>query len=126
MKEETSKKTIVIVEDEKAIADAERLILEDEFMVHLAHDGEQAVSTINRIKPDIVVLDLMLPKLNGLEICKKIRENKDLSHTKIVMVTAKNTTQDEMRGLGVGADDYIMKPFEPHELLHVTRQVLKR
>ena len=126
MKEAAQKKTIVIAEDEKAIADAERLILEDEFMVHLAHDGEQAISTINRVKPDIVVLDLMLPKLNGLEICKKIRENKDLSHTKIVMVTAKNTTQDEMRGLGVGADDYIMKPFEPSELLHVTRQILKR
>src|SRR3989338_8673622 len=126
MKEAAQKKTIVIAEDEKAIADAERLILEDEFMVHLAHDGEQAISTINRVKPDIVVLDLMLPKLNGLEICKKIRENKDLSHTKIVMVTANNTTQDEMRGLGVGADDYIMKPFEPSELLHVTRQILKR
>ncbi len=120
------KKTIVIVEDEKSIAEAERLILEEEFFVHLAHDGEQAVSMINRVKPDVVILDIILPKMNGIEICKNIRSNKDLAHTKVVMVTAKNTSNDEMKGLDTGADDYIMKPFEPSELLHVTRQVLNQ
>ena len=120
------KKTVVIVEDEIPIAHAERLILEDEYAVHLAHDGEEAVKKINEVKPDLVVLDWMLPKMNGIEICKHIRSNKSLAHTKVVMVTAKNTPQDELRGMNTGADDFITKPFEPTELLHVTRQVLKK
>lgn len=120
------KKTVVIAEDEKPIAEAEKLILEEEFHVHLAHDGEQALQTILRTRPDIVILDVMMPKLNGFEVCRRIRSNADLAHTKIVMVTAKNTSQDELKGMDVGADDYIMKPFEPIELLHVTKQVLGR
>jgi len=119
------KKTVVIVEDEIPIAEAERLILEDEFVVHLAHDGDQAIEKISEVRPDLVILDLMLPKKNGLEICREIRSNVDLNHTKIVMVTAKNTESDEIKGMDTGADDYIMKPFEPIELLHVSRQVLK-
>ena len=119
------KKTVVIVEDEKPIAEAQRLILEEEFTVHLAHDGEAGLKTITSVKPDVVILDWMLPKKNGLEVCKAIRSNASLKHTKVVMVTAKNAHQDEARGMEFGADDYIMKPFEPMELLHVARQVLK-
>src|SRR3989344_4286396 len=115
------KKTVVIVEDEKPIAEAERLILESEYTVHLVHDGEKAIDRISAVKPDLVILDLMLPKKNGIEVCKNIRSNKNLSHTKVVMVTAKNTDKDELKGLDTGADDYIMKPFEPIELLHVSR-----
>ncbi len=120
------KKTVVIVEDEKPIAEAEKLILEAEYTVHLAHDGDSAIERINAVKPDLVILDLMLPKKNGIEVCKKIRSNRNLSHTKVVMVTAKNTDKDEMKGLDIGADDYIMKPFEPVELLHISRQVLNK
>jgi two-component system, OmpR family, response regulator VicR len=120
------KKTVVIVEDEKPIAEAEKLILEAEYIVYLAHDGEQAITTINQTKPDLVILDLMLPKKNGLEVCREIRSNQELSHTKVVMVTAKNTTPDEIKGMDTGADDYIMKPFEPIELLHVSRQILNK
>ena len=120
------KKTVVIVEDEKPIAEAERLILESEYTVHLVHDGEKAIDRISAVKPDLVILDLMLPKKSGIEVCKTIRSNKNLSHTKVVMVTAKNTNKDELKGLDTGADDYIMKPFEPIELLHISRQVLKQ
>jgi DNA-binding response OmpR family regulator len=119
------RKTIVVAEDEILIAEAQKLILEDEYQVHLTHDGESAISKIKEVMPDIVILDLMLPKVNGIDICKQIRSNADLSHTKVVMVTAKNTRRDELEGMGVGADDYIMKPFEPIELLHVVRQVTK-
>jgi two-component system, OmpR family, response regulator VicR len=118
------KKTVVIVEDEKSIAEAERLILEEEYIVHLAHDGDEGLKTITTIKPDLVILDLMMPKKNGIEVCKAIRSNHELKHTKVVMVTAKNTDRDEMKGMDTGADDYIMKPFEPVELLHVSRQIL--
>src|SRR3989344_7391292 len=118
------KKTVVIVEDEKSIAEAERLILEEEYTVHVAHDGEQGIKTISQVRPDIVILDWMLPKKNGIDVCKEIRDNKLLKHTRVVMVTAKNSDKDEIQGMNIGADDYIMKPFEPLELLHVTRQVL--
>ncbi len=120
------KKTIVIAEDEKPIAEAQKLILGKEYAVHLAHDGETALQLIQRVRPDLVVLDLMLPKMGGVDICRQIRASQELRHTKVVMVTAKNTRQDELRGLGVGADDYIMKPFEPLELLHVVHQVANR
>ena len=120
------KKTVVIVEDEIPIAHAERLILQDEYTVHLAHYGYQALTTINKVKPDLVILDWMLPKKNGIEICKEIRLNVALKHTKVVMVTAKNTPRDEFIGMDTGADDYIAKPFEPMELLHVANQVLTR
>ena len=120
------KKTVVIVEDEKSIAEAERLILEEEYTVHVAHDGEQGIKTIVNVKPDVVILDWMMPKKNGIDVCKEIRSNKTLKNTRVVMVTAKNADKDELQGLNVGADDYIMKPFEPLELLHVTRQVLSK
>ena len=125
-RDKMQKKTVVIVEDEKPIAEAERLILEAEYTVHLVHDGEKAIDRISAVKPDLVILDLMLPKKSGIEVCKTIRSNKNLSHTKVVMVTAKNTNKDELKGLDTGADDYIMKPFEPIELLHISRQVLKQ
>lgn len=117
------KKSIVIVEDEVNIANAEKLILQSDFTVHLAHDGEEGLRLIRKLKPDAVVLDLMLPKMSGVEVCKRIRKDKQLGSTKIVMVTAKNEERDEMKGMHVGADDYIMKPFEPDELRHVINQM---
>lgn len=120
----TTRPKLVIVEDEKPIAKAEELILGDHYDVHLAHDGEQGWSKIVEVRPDVVVLDVMMPKMNGFELCKRIREDDRLATTKIVMVTAKNQDKDEAKGMDFGADDYIMKPFEPVELLHVVRQVL--
>jgi len=119
------KPSIVIVEDEVNIAIAEKLILENEYEVHLAHDGEEGLKKIKQVKPDLVVLDLMIPKMSGLEVCRMLRDDDNLKHTKVVMVTAKNTQEDEDKGMDLGADDYIMKPFEPIELMHVVKQVLK-
>ena len=120
------KKSIVIVEDDVNIAKAEALILQSEFDVHLAHDGEDGHSLIKKVKPHAVVLDLMLPKLHGYELCKRIKADPELCATKIVMVTAKNEEKDEAEGMNLGADDYIMKPFEAAELKHVIKQVLDR
>ncbi len=120
------KKRLLIVEDEPHIANAERIILQDGFEVHIAGDGEEGLAKAQALKPDIIVLDLMLPKLNGFEVCRRIRADKGLNGTKIVMVTAKNQSRDEAKGMDSGADDYIMKPFEPIELMHVVRQVLKQ
>ncbi len=120
------KKSVLIVEDEEHIAAAQSLILKVEYDVHHAKDGEEGWKKAQALKPDVVVLDIMLPKMNGLDVCKKIRSDTQLSSTKVVMVTAKDHTIDEMRGIGSGADDYIMKPFEAEELLHVVRQVLRK
>ncbi len=117
------RKSIVIVEDEVNIANAEKLILQSDFNVHLAHDGEEGLRLIRKLRPDAVVLDLMLPKMSGMEVCKRIRNDDQIGSTKIIMVTAKNEERDEMKGMDYGADDYIMKPFEPAELRHVINQI---
>ena len=118
------KPTVLVVEDEPNIAKAEKLILDAHYDVHVCHDGESGLAKAKEIKPHVIVLDVMMPKMSGFDVCKAIRSDKKLDATKIVMVTAKNQTKDEKTGLDLGADDYIMKPFEPDELLHVIQQVL--
>jgi len=120
------KKTILIIEDDDNIAKAQELILQDKFNIHIENDGEKGLEKAKELKPDLVILDLMLPKLGGIEICKSIRSDEEIKATKIVMVTAKNQQRDEALGINLGADDYIMKPFEADELLHVVHQVLKQ
>jgi len=118
-----AKKTVLIIEDQDAIAEAERIILQDQYNVHLASDGLEGLKKVRAIRPDAVVLDIMMPHVDGFEVCKQIREDPSLNHVKIV-VTSKNREHDEQKGMGIGADDYIMKPFEPVELLHVLQQML--
>jgi len=77
------------------------------------------------LKPAVVILDVMLPKKSGFDVCKELRADKSLKNTKIVMVTAKDQEKDEAVGMDLGADDYLMKPFEAIELTHIVRQVLK-
>ncbi len=120
----TAKRTVLIIEDQQAIAEAERIILKEQYHVHLASDGLEGLKKARAIKPDAVVLDIMMPHVDGFEVCKQIREDPSLNQVKIVMVTSKNRNHDEQKGMGLGADDYIMKPFEPAELLHVLKQVL--
>ncbi len=116
---------ILVVEDDKNIAEAEKMILETGgYEVDIAADGDEGLKKVPYFDPDLIILDLMMPKVDGVEVCKKLRadaRNKDL---KIVMVTAKDTEKDEMIGMEIGADDYICKPFEMDELLHVVKQVL--
>jgi len=118
------KKKVLIIEDEKNIALAEGMILGKNFKIHYANDGEVGLKLAEKVKPHLIILDLMLPKRGGHDICFSIRQNKNLKDTKIVMVTAKTLSEDEEKGMFIGADDYIAKPFEPEELLHVVNQVL--
>lgn len=118
------KPKVIIIEDEEPIANAERLILEDFFDVHHASDGETGIEMVERLKPDLVVLDLMLPHRGGYDVAFTIRQNPKLSKTKIVMVTAKNLNSDEEKGMLVGADYYLKKPFEPEQLLQAVQRVL--
>lgn len=106
---------ILIVEDEEAIADLEKDYLElSDFEVEIEHTGDQGLEKALTGDFDLIILDLMLPGMDGFEVCKKIREEKNIP---ILMVSAKKDDIDKIRGLGLGADDYMTKPFSPSELV---------
>ena len=106
---------ILIVEDEEAIADLEKDYLElSDFQVHIENSGDTGLAAALAEEFDLVILDLMLPGMDGFDVCKKIREKKNIP---ILMVSAKKDDIDKIRGLGLGADDYMTKPFSPSELV---------
>src|ERR1700722_5069837 len=120
-----SKKVILVAEDEVAMVRLLRDNLTYEgYEVLVAADGEAAVETALRTRPDLILLDIMLPKLDGLSVCRQLRE----SHldTPIIMLTARNLEQDKITGLKIGADDYMTKPFSVSELLARTEATLRR
>jgi DNA-binding response OmpR family regulator len=117
-------KRILIIEDEQLIAELERDYLEvDDFQVDIAIDGEQGLKLGLTGDYDLIILDLMLPLISGFEVCKQIRDKRDIP---ILMVTAKKEDIDIIRGLGLGADDYITKPFKPVELVARVKAHLAR
>ena len=113
---------VLIVDDDKNICDLLRLYLEKEgYGVILSHDGDEAVAKFNALKPDLILLDIMLPGMDGWQICREIRKK---SNVPIIMITAKGETIDKVIGLELGADDYIVKPFRIRELLARVRRIL--
>jgi DNA-binding response OmpR family regulator len=117
-------RTILVVDDDRKTVDLIRLYLEkDEYQVWVAYDGRQALETAHRVYPDLIILDLMLPKIDGLDVCRILRLETDIP---IIMLTAKTTEEDKLIGLDLGADDYISKPFSPRELMARLRAVLRR
>lgn len=117
------RESILIVEDEKKIADIVRAYLEKEgYRVRPAETGEQALKLL-KDPVDLVILDLMLPDMQGEELCKVIREG---SEVPVIILTAKSGEEDRIRGLGIGADDYVVKPFSPRELVARVKAQLRR
>lgn len=117
-------KTILVVEDDRNISDLLQLYLKKEgYEVFAAYDGGEAVTLFGQVNPDLVLLDLMLPVLDGNEVCRAIRSR---SQTPIIMLTAKSELDDKVAGLNEGADDYITKPFEMREVLARIEAVLRR
>ena len=115
---------VFIVDDEKNICELIRLYVEKEgFSTCIAYDGEDAVEKFKEMKPDIVLLDIMLPEKDGWQVCREIRA---ISATPIIMLTAKGELFDKVLGLELGADDYMVKPFEPKELVARIKAVLRR
>lgn len=118
------KRRVLVVDDDENIVKLVSMYLEkDGYRVDASHDGHDALTQFKRIKPDIVVLDLMLPEIDGLSVCRTIREQSDVP---IIMLTARTTESDKLIGLDQGADDYVTKPFSPRELLARIRAVLRR
>ena len=119
-----NKKKILIIEDEEAIADLEKDYLElSDFDVTIKADGESGLEEALGHDYDLIILDLMLPGLDGFEVCKRIREKKNIP---ILMVSARKDDIDKIRGLGIGADDYMTKPFSPSELVARVKAHLAR
>ena len=115
---------VVVVEDDINIAELLRLYLEkDGFAVTVTHDGVEGLRAAEEQKPDLVMLDIMLPGMDGWQVCKRLRQT---SKVPIIMLTAKGETEDKVQGLEMGADDYIVKPFEVKELLARIHAVLRR
>ena len=116
--------TILIIEDEANIVDLVRLYVEEAgFTLVAAGDGPSGLTAYERIAPDLIILDLMLPGMDGYEVCKRIRAQ---GHTPILMLTARRTEDDRVMGLDLGADDYLTKPFSPRELVSRVRAILRR
>src|SRR5215475_9489197 len=115
---------ILVVDDDHKTVDLLRLYLEkDGYQVLVAHDGRQALELTRQRRPDLVLLDLMLPSVEGLDVCRILRAE---ARTPIIMLTARTTEDDKLLGLDLGADDYITKPFSPREVTARVRAVLRR
>jgi len=118
---------ICVVEDEVVIASAVAARLRAEgFDVEVAHDGPSGVALCERVRPDLVVLDVMLPGMDGLEVCRRVQREGGRGPIPVLMLTARGEETDVLVGLGVGADDYMTKPFSPRELVARVRALLRR
>jgi two-component system phosphate regulon response regulator PhoB len=119
--------SVLVVEDETALLTLLRYNLEKEgFTVSSAHDGEEALLQLKEAKPDAVLLDWMLPRVSGIEVCRQIRRTPAWKDLPVIMLTARGEEGDRVRGLDSGADDYVVKPFSPNELVARLRAVIRR
>jgi len=119
-----SKYSVLIVDDDIKLADLLKIYFEkDGFEVLVAHDGGRGLELIRDAKPDIIILDIMLPKIDGWEVCRKVRQGNDVP---IIMLTARDEETDRLVGLEIGADDYVTKPFSPREVVARAKVILRR
>lgn len=117
-------KKILVVDDEHKIVEIIKAYLEkDGYQVMAAYDGKSAINSVSAQKPDLIILDLMLPEISGWDVCRSIRK---YSEVPIIMLTARDEVTDKIVGLEMGADDYVTKPFDPKELVSRVRAVLRR
>ncbi len=118
------KPTILVIDDDRKTVDLIRLYLEkDGYRVLMAYDGHRAMEIARNKRPGLIILDLMLPEVDGLDVCCQLRSE---SNVPVIMLTAKSTEDDKLAGLDLGADDYVTKPFSPRELVARVRAVLRR
>lgn len=118
-------KTILIVDDEAYIVTSLEYVMQSAgFEVAVAYDGEEALAKVTEKVPDLVILDLMMPKLDGFEVCKKIRENPLWKGIRIIILTAKGRDIERKKGMSLGADDYMTKPFSTRDILNRVKELL--
>ncbi len=119
------KKKILIADDNENIRDALTYLLEDEgYALSMAKDGSDALKKVREFHPDILFLDIMMPEINGYEVCRVIKNDPHLKNIYVIMLTAKGQVAEQERGKDVGADEYIVKPFSPMEILSKIKNIL--
>ena len=117
---------ILIVDDEPFNLDLlEQELAEQDYTIERANDGEEALQKVESFLPDVILLDYMMPKLNGIEVVKRLRQDERYKLIPVILVTAKGSLEDKVRGLDAGADDYVVKPFDSFELLARVRSMLR-
>ena len=117
--------SVLVVDDERYIVTSiEYLMKNAGFEVGVAYDGEEALAKVKEMVPDLVILDVMMPKLDGFEVCETIRANPAWKSVRIIMLTAKGRDSEREKGLSLGADDYITKPFSTRDLLRRVKEIL--
>ncbi len=127
MKESVAKPLVLVVEDENAIVTMLKYNLEHNgFRVNVANDGEEALMAVEEQKPDLILLDWMLPSVSGVQVCERLRIKENTRLIPIIMLTARGEESDRVRGLDSGADDYMTKPFSPNELIARINALLRR
>lgn len=125
--EAMAKNRILIVEDEESLLKLESILLSSKgYNVTGVMDGKSALEEVRINRPDLVILDIMLPEMDGFEVCRQIKENPETRHIPVVMLTAKKNSQDFARGRQVGCDEYITKPFKSSKVLDVIQELLAR
>ncbi len=118
---------VLVIDDEPDFVDLIKMILKKEgYTVFIAHDGLEGINKVFDVKPDLVVLDLNMPKMNGYEVCKKIRENYSFKDIGVLMLTVRTLEQDYIQGFACGSDDYMLKPFIAKEFLARIKNLLIR
>jgi len=121
----TEQKKILIADDNENIREALSYLLEDEgYKLWLAKDGADALKKVREVRPDVLLLDIMMPEINGYDVCRTIKNDPDLKKTYIIMLTAKGQVAEQERGKEVGADEYVVKPFSPMEILTKIKNIL--
>ncbi len=119
--------SVLIADDDSNIALALRFLMEKAgYQVRVVADGDAALAAIGKHRPDVVILDVMMPRRTGIEVCAAVRADPAIAATRIIMLTARGMTRERRRGLLAGADDYITKPFSTHEVLECVRELLGR
>lgn len=122
-----SKKKILIVEDEESLLKLESILLTSKgYEVKGVPNGLAALQSLSELKPDLILLDVMLPEIDGFEVCRRIKENPDTTHIPIIMLTAKKSREDMARGEQVGADWYITKPFKSAMVIETIQRFLAK
>ncbi len=120
------KKILLLVEDNPKDIELVRDVFENEnYSLHIATNGNEAISEIEKLKPQLIILDIIMPQMNGYQVCQKIKLNPLYKEIPIIMLTAKTTEEDQAWGFELGADEYIKKPFHPQELLNVVKKCLE-
>jgi len=120
-----SKKILIADDEPNIVAAVEFLLRRNGYEVHVARDGEEALELVEACHPDLVLLDVMMPQKSGYEVCMRMRERSDWRHIKIVMLSAKGRDREVNKGLSMGADVYVTKPFSTRELMSKIRELLE-